>query len=373
MMKKEFLFDADGAYVSLQTARSLAKDSRIISEIDNLIGIYGYERDSAGSISTLKRIADENAKQYIFRFNQGLAFLRSGKYAESTAVLTSLAAAVRGDEELSHDVSLLLGWSRDLGSKGADANAEAAYIKALEINPASALARLGLAIYRLRKFGMKEAEADFRMFIELAPELEGPSRVVNFRKMSNFDLYNLARKEIRDLNTPGGVVGAKPSPLVMAVDALLSSIQSRTNEATKILEVALTHAPGDTNILKAVAYVRWKDGRYDDVIDLLRDLTKEKNSFSANLLLGKSYAKTGKKSLAEKHFLALSSLPLAKGEGWSSIGELQLSQGSKIEAKKSFQSALSRDPKDLVALKGLSRLGEETSLDSEEIESNLPF
>lgn len=373
VMKKEFLFDADGAYMSLQTARSLAKDPKTVSEIDNLLAIYGYEREPSTSVQQLKRLADENPSQPIFRMNQAIGLLRSGKYAEASTLLTPLANLLRNDEELYPEALMLQGWSRTLASNGADTNAENAFTKALDANPANAPARLGLAIFRLRKFGMREAEADFRQFIELAPELESPSRVVNFRKMSSFELYNAARREIRELNVPGGVVGPKPSPLVMAVDAILSSIQSRTSEASKILEGAISHAPGDTNILKAVAYVRWKDGRYDDVIDLLRDLTKEKSSFAANLLLGKSYLKTGKRALAEKHFMALASLQITRGEGWGSLGELQLLQNNKADAKRHFESALTKDPRDLTALKGLNRLGDDRVLNDEEFASSLPF
>lgn len=373
ILKKEFLFDSDGASIALQTARTLSQEPKLSAEIENLMGVYGFDRDPLASISTLKKVVEENPSDAVFRFNLAMALFRSGKYQDANSVVTSLMSGLRGDDELSHDAAMIAGWSRDLASRGNDANAESAFLKALELKPGSAYARLGLAIHRLRKFGLKEAESDFRQFIDLVPDLESPSRIVNYRKMAAFEIYNLARREIRELNMPGGVVGPRPSPLIMAADAMLSSLQSRTGEAGKILEGALSNAPGDPNILKAVAYVRWRDGRYDDVIDLLGELNKEKNSFAVNFLLAKAYLKTGKIALAEKHFVTLTTIASSRSEGWSGQGEIQLLQNNSELAKRHFSTALNRESRDLVALKGLERLGEDPQNIVRGFENLLPF
>lgn len=372
LMKKEFLYDADGAFMSLQTARSLATDKRTEAEVDNLMANYRFERDREDSVEGFRRVVAAFPSDPVFRYNLAISLVRSGKHQEAIQIIGGLPSTLARESALAEDVFVLMGWSKEHVSKGSDPTAETAYLNALDSNPNSSKARLGLAIHRMRRGGMKESEADFRAFLESLPELDPPTRALNFRKMNDFDFYNFARTQIRQLNIPLGAAGTKPSPLVMAVDAILSCLQSRTGEAGKILDSALSAAPGDIHLLKAVGYHRWKEGRYPEVIDLLKDASREKNGFSINLLLGKAYLKIGRRDLAEKHFENLTTANPMRSEGWSLLGDIQLRQGRTDVAMKNLENALARDPFDLLALRGLDRLGLPNVI-SPEIAGNLPF
>lgn len=368
LLKKEFLYDTDGALISLQTARSLAKDKS--AEVDNLMATYRYEKDRDDALEDLRHVTEGSPDVPVFRYNYALGHLRAGHARDAIAIASK--GSVPASDPVSEDFSILLGWARELQSKGADPSIESAYQRALEVNPFSAKARLGLAIYRLRKGGMKASEMDFRAFIEALPELDPPSQVVNFRKMSDYEFYNFARAQLRDLNVPLGAAGAKPSPLVMAVDAVLSCLQSRTGEAGKILEVALTGAPGDTSILKAMGYHRFKEGRHAEVIELLKELARDRSSFAVNMLVGKAQLKVGRRDEARKYFEQITAAEPSRSEGWSLLGDLQLQRGQGEEARKNLRNALQRNPGDILALRGLEQLGE-AATSSPELAGNLPF
>jgi predicted Zn-dependent protease len=372
LVRKEFMFDVDGALMSLQTARSLSENRNGEAEIDNLLSIYRFERDKEGSVETLKRIVQAFPSDSIYRYNLGLAQLRNGSPNEAVQTASVLLGGLSSDDALMEDAAILSGWAKEVISKGNDPSAESAYLKALEANANSAKARLGLAIFRFRKNGIKEAEADFRAVLENLPELDPPTRIMNYRKMSDFDFYQFARSQLRELNVPGGAAGNKPSPLATAVDALLSCLQSRMGEAGKMVDLALSAAPGDANILKAAGYHRFKEGRYAEIIDLLKEVSKEKNSFALNLLMAKAYLKTGKKDLAEKHLENLVATNPTRSDGWSLLGEFQFNANRKEEAKKNFHNSVKRDELDLIANRGLDQLGDQDVLKME-FSSSLPF
>ncbi len=369
LIKKEFLFDTDGALLSLQTAKSLAKGNSLEPEVDNLMANYSFERDKSDSLAEFRRLFAAQPANQVFHYNLALALLRNGLAAEASR---SAAAANVGKDPLVADFAILAGWAKEVASGGNDPSAEAAYAKALEHVPYSAKARLGLGIYHLRKGGMRASEADFRAFLDALPELDPPTQVTNFRKMADTEFYQFARAQLRELNVPLGAAGNKPSPLVMAVDAVLSCLQNRTGEAGKILEGALSAAPGDPHLLKAVGYHRWKEGRYQEIIDLLKEIPREKQGFAIGFLLAKSYGKVGRLEIAEKYLEALTASHPQRSDGWSLLGSVQLQRGKKDLAIKSLSKALEQDSFDLLALRGLDHLGQGKVL-SPELARNLPF
>lgn len=379
IVKKEFLYDVEGAANSLQTAKSMAKNKRTEAELDNLLAVYSFDRDAATSLELLRRTQDANRDEPVFRYNFALGLLRSGRAQDAIPILDSMLSQPMSDQSLAEDSATALGWAieRTCSGGGRDpvcrrnSDAEDAFRRALQANPNSDKARLGLALFRLRRGGFKAAENDFRIFLDSAPDLDPPSRISNFRKLPNASFYDFAHSQIVDLSTPGQGM-SKASPMIMAADALISGMQLKTSEAGKILDSALTSAPGDPNVLKASGYLRWKDGRLNELVDTLKDL-KERNSFAVNLMLGKSYFKLQNRALAEKHYRALVEAFPARSEGHSLLGELLLEQPGKAdEAKAQFQLALKKDPLDLVAWRGLQRAGAPIVL-SPEIQKNLPF
>jgi tetratricopeptide (TPR) repeat protein len=312
----------------------------------------------------------------VFKYNYALGLLRTGKQGDAISQLDALVGSAGGDKALLEDAALAQGWALEAHCSGGSRDAlcrrsaDEAYLRALDANPNSAKARLGLALFRLRRGGIKASEADFRAFLDMAPELDPPSRVLNFRKLGNNDFYSFAHAQIVDLSTPNQTM-TKPSPLIMAADAIISCILGRTSDAGKILEGALTSAPGDVNVLKALGYLRWKDGQVNEVVDALKDL-HDRGSYAVNLMLGKSYAKLRKRDLAERHFRALQEFP-GRSDGHSLFGDLLADQPDKAaEAKAELQAALKIDPLDLLAWRDLRRLHATPPL-SPEMLKNLPF
>jgi predicted Zn-dependent protease len=90
-------------------------------------------------------------------------------------------------------------------------------------------------------------------------------------------------------------------------------------------------------------------------------------------MLGKAYMKQRKRDLAEKHFRALIENFPNRSEGFSLLGDLLLQQKNRSnEAKENFEAALKKDPLDIVALRGLLRMGPNPSLTAS-LQENLPF
>lgn len=372
ILRKEFLYDTEGALGALQMAKALAKDPKLQYEVENLIAIYRFERDPVSSTEELRRITEANPNEPVFRYNWALALQRQDKPQEAIAALAPVFQLIQKGNPLLEDAAVLLGWARDAASKGNDLGAEGAFQKALELNPDSAKGRIGIAIYRLRKGGLKESESDFRAFVDSLPELDPPARVPNYRKMSDFDFYRYARTQIADLNMPGSAVGNKPSATIMAADAIISAIQSQNGDANKIVTDAVKAAPGDTYALKAMGYLFWKDGKFAEINDLFKDASRDRSSFAVNLLLAKADLKLGRKPQAEVHIGNLTAANPLRSDGWALKGEFHLQNGRASEARKSFQQALSRDPYDLLALRGLDQLKDHGVI-SADVAKNLPF
>jgi tetratricopeptide (TPR) repeat protein len=378
IVKKEFLFDVEGAILALQMAKGLAKNKRVEAEVDNLLAIYSFDRDKNAAANMLRKNLENNREEPVFRYNLALGLIRASRPQEAIPILDGLLAGLN-DNALLEDTALALGWALEAycGRGARDplcrrpADADEAFQRALQANPNSAKARLGLALFRLRRTGIRSSEGDFRTFLDSAADLDPPTRISNFRKLSDSEFYDFAHAQIVDLNTPGQNV-SKPSPMIMASDALIASMQLKTSEAGKILDGALSAAPGEPHVLKAMGYLRWKDGRVNDVVDGLKDL-KDRNSFALNLMLGKAYFKLRKREQAEKHYRALVENYPNRSEGHALLGELLLElDGNEEEAKAEFQQALKRDQLDLTAWRGLQKIGAQIVL-SPEIQKNLPF
>jgi tetratricopeptide (TPR) repeat protein len=370
LVKKEFLFDSEGALSNLLLARSLAPNDKAKSEVVNLIATYSFDRDTGHAIDALRGLAQSNSGEPIYKYNLAIALLRNAKGPEALGVLTPLVAGLAESDPLFADAAFALGWAHELESKSRD-QSEGAFLRALGADPASAKARLGLAIHRLRRSGLRAAEADFRAFIDLAPDLDSPSRVINFRKMEGGEFYTSARNWIRELNLDGPM-GSKPSPLVMAVDAVLSCLQNRTGEAGKILETALSSSNGDFSVLKAMGYHRWKEGRYAEIVELLKDVPRDKMGFSVPFIMGKALIKLDRRSQAERTFEIITQMLPNRSEGWALLGDSLLNSGKRSDAQLRLTNAIRRDPQNWVALRALDRLGQQNVM-SDETMGNLPF
>lgn len=370
LVKREFLFDSEGALNNLQQVRAMVTDVRTKNEVENLFAMYAFDRDPEAAAEILRKLIAAEPNVPMYKYNLAIALLRSNKGEEAMTIIAPLANSLREEDPLFADASFALGWAYELDPKSRD-TAEGAFLRAIAADPSSAKSRLGLAIHRLRRIGFRGSETDFRAFVDSAPELDPPARIINYRKMQAPEFYNSARSWIRELNLDGPM-GSKPSPLIMAVDAILSCLQNRTGEAGKILEGAMSSANGDFSVLKAMGYHRWKEGRYAEIVELFRDVPKDKMGFSVPFIMGKAYVKLDRSPLAQKMFESLTVSSPGRSEGWALLGERLLESGKKADAQTKLTNALRKDPFDLTAVRALDRMGQQEVF-SDEIMENLPF
>ncbi len=367
MIKKNFLVDLDGALLSLNAARSAVQDSKLRAEIDNLIGIFNSDKDILGAATHAKLALDAAPGESIYRYNLALAEFISGDVDKAEKDISAINPE-NTDKLLYPETLTLRGWISESLKKP---NAEEFFQHALEIDPYNGSAQLLLALHKLQEKRFKEAESEFRKFVDLMPELDS-FHLENFRKMSSVQLIDRVRIEMRALNSGGALTRALPA--TMAADALLSANQNKLTEADKILEAALMTSPGNIDLLKARAYLRWKEAKYDEIVELLKDLPREqRGSFGYNLLLGMAYSKLGKYPSAIRSFQVLTDIDPERSEAWSLYGEAQVHLKQNIEAKQNFQRALSKNPTDIRALQGLYNLGEEKLIENPSFAKLLPF
>ncbi|MCO5143520.1 MAG: hypothetical protein M9962_10565, partial [Oligoflexia bacterium] len=307
-----------------------------------------------------------------FRYNLALSLVRSNEHTRAVPILLSLVTRLSKEDWLYARSLFLLGWTKDQISKGQDSSVESFYSRALSADPAFDKAHLALAIFKFRKAGLRNSESDFKTFIDLAPDLDPPARVRNYNVMNDDDFYSYARAQIRELNVPGGIVGGKPSSLVMAVDAILSCLQDRVGEARKILEGAIGASPGDIHVIKAIGYQRWKEGQIEDMTDLLKELPGAKTSFAVNLMLGKAFLKVGHLELAKNAFMNITDTYPNRSEGYSHLGDVFSRMKQYATSKEKYNEALRKSETDIVALRGLARRDGAFKF-SKTIESLLPF
>jgi tetratricopeptide (TPR) repeat protein len=358
VVKREFLLDLDGALQSLQTAKGLASEPKVANSVDQLIGVYSMEREPEEALQLLSRLSEADPQNALIKLNAAIAAMKLGNNERALGYSTGALEAQPSDQVRS-EALLVSAWARDQLTKGIDPGLESAYAKIMETGRNLEKARLGMAIVHLRKRQLSETEREMKAFIDLLPAIDGSNEVRNFRMAGTDDFYTFIRDQIREHNVRKATDGDRfrPDPYTMAADAILSGLQSRYGEAVKILETALSSLPGDPQLLKAMAYLRFREGRYAEAIEAVKDIPKDRQGFSVPLIIGKSQEKLGQLAQAEVTFSAITTSLPWPGLGSSLLGDVQLAQGKKAEARRSFDRALQISNYDLRAWRGIDKLG----------------
>jgi len=375
-MRKYFLFDSEGAALILEGARSfLYEDNKKIeAEIENLNGIYIIDQEPMKAVAFFRSAVTLSPEDKIYSFNLGTALLVAGKAAEAEKILIELAKNHFSPSFLYPQLFMTIGLAAEVNRGLTDNTAEQFYKKALDFNPALVEARLLLAIRKLRRYGMKDAEIDFKIFLEIAPDVDANDTMVNYRLLSYPDIYGYSRSIMHQAGSINLGTAAQATSVYMAVDAVLSTIQNKYNEAERILEDALSRSPGNIDALKAMAYVRWKEGKFSELLDLLKDAYKDnQNSYAILLLIGRAYQKVGNYRQAEKFFKQAASVAPDFYKSWSLWGDILMHLGSEEDALKKYKTALEKNPFDLHAIQGSIQLGVNTILNDERFKELLPF
>lgn len=359
LLKGRFLFDSDGALSLLEYAKGLAKQKpKQLGEVENLLGIYSITGDPNFSLERFRAAIQLDPQDRTFRYNFGLGQLLTRRAQGAEQIFSELARSTQSDDPLAADVLIGLGLAAESTRSGSDTSVEQYYRKSLELDPASVEGRILLAQRLLRRGDAAEADAQFRIFIDSLPEIDGQVNLQSYRKLSRLNFFDRARSLLRETETILRNSNTAVSPVVLSADALLTALVGQYTDAEQILSQALAMAPGSPEPVKVLAYVRFREGKDAEVLDLISSRVKEaQDSYAFNLLMGKALARQGKFQLAARHFQQMANKSPDRSDGWALLGEATLASGNDKDATKYFQTALEKNPANLRAMRGLARLG----------------
>jgi predicted Zn-dependent protease len=196
-----------------------------------------------------------------------------------------------------------------------------------------------------------------KIFIDSMPELDGKMNVESYRKMPWSGFYEMIRSSLRDAQSVIKNSNAQTSVTAVAADAMITAILGQNVEAEQLATQALTTAVGNTEAIKALLFLRYREGKDSDVMDLASEKAKDpKESFGLSIVIGKAYYRLGKYAQAAKIFSDAVGKSPDRSDAWALLGEAQLAQGNEKEALAAFSTGLQKNQFNQRAIRGLSRL-----------------
>lgn len=370
LMKRYYLFDGDGAFSELNAIKdSLVERKNLEAELENLSGIYLVEKDPAQALTFFRSAIAKNPAEKIFSLNLARALYLAGKATDAEKILLELIRGGFTPAILLPDLHFTLGLVLDSKNSN-DPAAETQFRKALDLNPLMPEPRLLLAVRKIHHGGIKEADADLHAFLEPMADIDG-GNMIQYRLLPLKGIFSKARKGMRDANV-GANASAKPAPLYLAIDAILSLAENKYNEAERILDDGLGVFPSHIDLLKAMAYVNWKQSKFTEILDLLKG-KEGMRSYAIQILLGRAYLKLGNYAQAEKSFATAVQVSAEMSDAWASWGDALVGLKMNQDALKKYEMALQKDPFNLHAVQGYFRSGREDVLEHERYHSMIPF
>ena len=159
-------------------------------------------------------------------------------------------------------------WARSL------ATAEAAALRALELDPRSASARVALGgVYR-DQWQWEDAEREFRLALELDPDNEEAH--LQYAEL----LWGTGRLD-ESLGETGRALALDRAPIFLDAHGFVMYMNGRFDEAESLLEEGLAQdTAGDVHYLRTVlANLMLFDGRYQDALDRFAEYLPDSVSF----------------------------------------------------------------------------------------------
>ena len=356
IFKKVFLFDIEGAIGLLEGAKSKSTGKNNVLLV-NLLGVFLAERDLSRASTNLS-LAVSHGGSLISSYNLAVVELRSNNLEKAEEALRELAKHVKPGDALYSDFATAFAWFADKNGKLGDAILN----KAIDSDGVDPRLRLMKGLGALRRNQVTGGEDSFKAFVELLPGLDGSS--VDIRKVGDEALYEYAWSSMQELHSLTTGKNANLSPITVAAIGVLTAIQNRNDEAAKILNNALAVSPGNITLLKALAYVRWRSGEFQEVRDLFQNLpANTRDDFSVAYLLAKIDSRLGDSQSAETGLAKLVKRTPQRADVWSSYGDVLLQLKKNDQAQRAFLNALKLDPLDIAAAKGLDQLGDHSYLD----------
>ena len=363
--RRWYLFDLDGAITALESALPKATAEKPIME--NLLGVLYSERDLNKADNYLESAAKTGAA--IPAYNLAVVEIRSGNLPKAEATLLEAEKKLSPGQTSYSDLALADLWLAD--KKGAAVTSISYKISARDLTDARFRAIRGLINLRRKQFA--EAGDEFRAFVELLPEFD-PGMTKDMRVIGDEAFYEYVWKEAQSLLALNTSQNTRLAPEIVAAIGILTAMQNRTDEASKLLDNALNVSPGNPALLKGLAYVRWRQDRFRDILDLLQSLPPEaQTNFSIIYLLARVNAKLGNDAKAAEYFSQVVKRLPGRADGWSGYGTALLALGKKSEASKAFETALKLDRFDAAALRGFEQLGDWIFLENPEYKELLPI
>ncbi len=365
LFRRWYLFDLDGAITALESALPKATAER--PTMENLLGVLVSERDlnkASGYLESAVKVGGA-----IPAYNLAVVQIRSGNLAKAEATLQDWERKLAPGQPAYSDMTLASLWLAD--KKGSSAAAISYKITNRDLTDARFRAIRGLNSLRRKK--NSEAADELRAFVELLPEFN-VGNAKDMRKINDDAFYEYIWKEAQSLHALNTSENTRLPPEVVAAIGILTAIQNRTSEAGKLLDNALNVSPGNPALLKALAYVRWRQDRFREILDLLQSLPPEaQTNFSIVYLLAQVNLKLGDNKKALEYFSQVVKRLPDRADGWSGYGASLLALGKKSEATKAFEAALKIDPFDGTALRGFEQLGDWAFLENPDYKELLPI
>lgn len=360
ILRREFLVDEAGAVAVLKALLAKVRDEEMKAEMENLIGVY--QLDSAPEEAA---IALENAKKAkpndpIFQLNLAMAYFGLGREGDAGKLLDTVRETTVAADRLLPQILIA---SAQLRPK----EAESLLSQALLTDPHLDEARLLLAIVQLRAGKSAEALKNFRIFVDSLPGYRRSTEIKNFRLGNLPSILPASRTEIRSVMSRFSA-----DETLLTVDGMISLMLGEYREAEQAFDRSLQRSPGNIFALKGMAYLRMREGRDFEIESLIKSKAAENpTSVAFAVLLAHSLTKQS------KNMEALQSLDAAlkdqKSPSFVNALAGEILEQLKQPAAAQYQKALEKNPLDLGAVRGLSRLGEGASISFATYAPFLPF
>lgn len=373
ILKGSFKYDSEGAVSILEASRSLAAtNQKMVAEFENLAGVYSLATNVDAASEHFKLAYERNPSEQNFQYNLALAKFLSADYSAAAKLLWSKNPDPA--QVSSYDYFLLQGLILEDGQEVPNPEAATYFAKALALFPQGYEARLLLAVHKLRVAGLQDARSDFEDFLYRVPNLEQPEWVENYRLAKNSKLLKRCLEIIRASQSATRSANARAEPLLLAIDAILTTELGDSREAEKILDRAMHLAPADSQLLISMAYLKFKEQSYDEVVDLLKDRSKEsQENFPFLKLSGYAYVHMGRRALAGQILAQAVQLGPDHSELVSMLGDVHANGGATKNSNELYQKALNLNARDARALAGVIKSGHPELMQRSPYRELIPF
>jgi len=300
--------------------------------------------DVAGAIHNLEQALEEVPDDVWARTILANAYQTYGEYQKAYEMLQSIEERQPGTAgNLSAMGSVLLTLNR------VD-EAEETLHRALEIDPRSGPARLGLARIAERRNDEEGALALLHEVIDIDPGSSGPAA---YNAIGRLQLRKRDLDAAREAFQAALAIDQLNGP---AYDGLASVLieEDRSAEAIPYLEISLRYRPAEPQTLDTLAQVLRDRGDFDRAIALCeRALTMSPKLATAYNTLGRIYRQQGDEDKARTMYLKAMEYAPRMDAPHVNLAQLLLRAGREDEAMKEFRTAVRLNPFNYIALADL--------------------